>query len=130
MTSKAEANRINATIFIIAFLHILSAIFCFNTEPATISDHGGYYLVFYYPLFTCFTELTFAIFFILWARRVKACSHTKTATWLYLALPILSLFDTLFDPNWALYYSISSSALLLAIVINFIIFLVRAYGNR
>ncbi len=105
----SEVVYITSTIFIVVLWHIVGVVTTWVNPQITFIDTAiiepgtGAHPLFWLPLEKNVIETTFAVFFLLWARRVKACACTKTITKLYLGLAAVSLVQTLTGFNYTLY---------------------------
>jgi len=79
-----------SVIFIVTILEFISWRLSIG-EPATITDRGNGYLVFYYPLMTSITQLVFSLFFLVKIFRYKACVYTELITLVYFLIQVFNL---------------------------------------
>lgn len=79
-----------SVIFIVTILEFISWRLSIG-EPATITDRGNGYLVFYYPLITSIIQFVFSSFFLIKIFRYKSCIYTELITLVYFFIQIFNL---------------------------------------
>lgn len=118
---------ITATISIAVIIHVLFMIPAFIEEPLVILDNGNKHVDLWLPLETNLIECLFSIFFIKWARRVKACACTKHSTYLFAAMAALSLAETILSFNYYV-YAFLYGAIAALVILNSIHFISKQHA--
>lgn len=79
-----------SVIFIVTILEFISWRLSIG-EPATITDRGNEYLVFYSPLMSSIIQLIFSLFFLIKIFRYKSCVYTEMITLVYFFIQVFNL---------------------------------------
>lgn len=104
-----ETVYLTATIFVVVAWRVIGTVVALCSPAVTFIDTftiepgTGWHPLVWLPFENNVVEVIFASFFILWARRVKACACTKIITKLYGALAVVSLIQTLTGFNYTVY---------------------------
>lgn len=129
-----ENAYITLAIFLIVLVQLTSIPIAWFGEPATFISHGDHYLLFWYPLRNNLVEIVVSVFFVLWARRVKACVYTWVSALVYFAMSIISLAETLFNFNYVVYIitlvALSSIIVTGTLILGVIRLCLQRFGKR